>query len=127
MLRSISASRGLSRQISSTSAQARACQSGCAASNVKAHDVARAVVSWPAKNRVLQLSTMKFLCNRPLLSAEFLAPSRIICGKSFSYAASTRCFTTFNIIELISFSNLHISLLSFVGKSLSPWSKEQKS
>ncbi|BBG97254.1 cytochrome P450, family 714, subfamily A, polypeptide 1, partial [Prunus dulcis] len=103
----ISPSRGLSPQISSTSARARACQYGCAASNIKLHDAAMAVVSWPAKNIVLQLSTMNFFCDRPLESP---APARSIWNKSSSPEASIRCFTSFNIIDSASFSNLHQSV-----------------
>lgn len=120
MLLSIIASRLPFPQTSSTSARARSCQSWYAANNIKHHDAVIAVVSCPAKNIFLQLSIMNLsreieFDKRP---SQFFAPSSIVCKRSCSRPSFWRCFTSFDILELIFFSNLHICLLPLFGKYL---------
>ena len=123
MVRSILASGLPFPHTSSTSARARSCQSWYLANNIKHQDAVIAVVSCPAKNIVLQLSIMNLSCEiefekKPSLPSQFFAPSSIICKRSCSRPSSCRCFTSLDIFEFISFSNLHICLLFLFGKYL---------
>lgn len=131
-------------QTLTSSARARSCQSGCKASNIKHHVAVTAVVSWPAKYIVLQLSTMNlsisslsllllslFLlslwlcwwCWWPPLTLFRMASNRFLHFFLSSSSCSCWCsllfsFTTFKMREWISLLNFHTSLFLFVGSCL---------
>lgn len=98
------------RQTSNTSSRTQSCHWGCEASNIKHHVAVTEVVSWPAKYKFLQLSTMK-VSAEPRSEFMIAEPSMIDCNRSFaddSEECSMRSLTIFEISALISWFNFHI-------------------